>query len=263
MFFSFDLFDQLDGVTNVISSRVAGMSGGPFHSLNLGFHVGDDEQAVLENRRRLCTALKVDPESLVTGQQVHGTTVSVVTASDKGRGAVSWTGGLPATDALVTEVPGVPLLVLVADCVALSFCDPKRGVIALAHAGWKGTVGGIAQKTVAKMGESFGCNPFDIVVGVSPSIGPCCYKVGDEVVTALHEAFPEQASRCFVGNHSGSPHLDLWKANAYQLLQAGVTPDHIEVSGICTACNTDRFYSHRAETGRTGRFGGLIVMSPS
>jgi YfiH family protein len=161
---------------------------------------------------------------------------------------------------MITNTSGVALLSLVADCAAISFFDPRRKGIGLGHGGWRGTVGGIARKVVQKMNETFDCNPADILVGISPSIGPCCYEVREDVVQAFQQAFPEQAHTFFVHLPDGSIHLDVWTALKWQLLASGIQPDHMEFADICTACHTDVFYSHRAEKGKTGRFGGLIVL---
>src|SRR6266568_88695 len=165
--------------------------------------------------------------------------------------------------ALITNLPDVPLFILIADCAALSFYDPVRKVIGLGHAGWRGTVGGIARKMVEAMNAAFDCNPADLLVGISPSIGPCCYQVRDDVVAAFQEAFPDQADAIFVRQPDGSTHLDMWTALTCQMRSSGVREEHIELASICTACNTDLFYSNRAEGGRTGRFTGMIMLRPS
>jgi YfiH family protein len=159
------------------------------------------------------------------------------------------------TDALVTDVPGVFLMLRFADCVPVLFHDPVRQAVGLAHAGWRGTVSHIARATVEKMVDAFGCSPADIRAGIGPSIGPCCYEVGPEVVSAAQKAFPD--APFVLQRGSGERwHFDLWAANHHQLAAAGVT--EIELSGLCTACRTDEWFSHRAEGGRTGRLAAVI-----
>jgi YfiH family protein len=142
-----------------------------------------------------------------------------------------------------------------ADCVPILFYDPVRGAVGLAHAGWRGTVACIARATVRRMVEAFGCRPADIRAGIGASIGPCCYEVGDEVVEAARAAFPN-ARHLLRRQDGGRWHFDLWAANCHQLALEGVK--EIEVSGFCTACRTNEWFSHRAEEGRTGRLGAVI-----
>lgn len=260
VYFSYELFDQFADVTNVISSRLGGVSIGTYHSLNIGLHVGDQYTAVIKNRALLCEEVGVELSSLVACEQVHGANVSIVTAAQRGKGAVKWSDSVACTDGLITDVPDIPLFMIVADCAILSFFDSKHRVIALAHGSWRGTVGRIAQKTVSIMREVFGCDPADIVVGIGPSIGPCCYEVHEDVIESFHQAFLNQAAKFFVQQSRGSTHLDLWMANKWQLLEVGIREEHIELSDVCNACHIDMFYSHRAEKGKTGRFGGLIVL---
>lgn len=240
-------------VLHAFSDRYGGVSPAPFSSLNVGLHVGDDAAAVRENRRRLCRALGVAPEALVAGEQVHGTRVAVVGAEDRGRGAFELRDAVPGADALVTDTPGVILFALFADCVPVYLYDPKRRAVGLAHAGWKGTAGGIARRTAEKMSEAFGSRPEDLHAAIGPSIGPCCYEVGEEVARALAGAglgiVVEDAQRL---------RADLWAANAAQLAEAGVPRDNIAVAGLCTRCLRDTFFSHRGHGGRTGRMAAAI-----
>ena len=260
VFFSYHIFEPFEHLLSVVSSRLGGVSTGPYHALNLALSVGDEQAAVVKNRTLLCEAIDVDITAVTVGELAHGTNIVVATPSSKGKGTADRFQSFPCTDGLITNRLDTPLLILVADCAVLSFFDPKRQVIALGHGGWRGTVGGIVRKVVEKMNEAFDCHPADIRVGMSPSIGPCCYQVREDVINAFHAAFPDQAQRFFVPQPDGSVHLDMWTAIKWQLLDSGIQDEHIEVAGICTACHTDLFYSHRAEKGKTGRFGGLIVL---
>jgi polyphenol oxidase len=261
--FSYNIFEPFDTMSSVVSSRLGGVSAGHCHSLNLSLSAGDEDEAVLKNRTLLCEALGIELCSVTIGQLVHGTTIAIVTPSSRGKGATDRLSSLPATDGLITNMPDLPLLTLVADCTVLSFFDPKRHVVALAHSGWRGAAGGIGRKMIEKMNESFDCHPADILVGVSPSIGPCCYEVREDLIKAFHEAFPDQAQHFFFPQPDGSIHLDMWTAIKWQLLESGIQDEHIEMSRMCTACRTDLFYSHRAEKGKTGRFGALTVLHSS
>lgn len=259
-YFSYKLFKPFKGVTNVVSSRIGGVSQRPFNFLNVGLNVGDEETAVIKNRRLLCEAVGVKMHSLVAPRQMHETKIAIVGDSDRGKGASKWPNGLAQTDGLITDVPELPLLITVADCGAISFFDPKRKVVAIAHGGWRGVSKRIAQKMVLKMEEAFGCNSEDIFVGISPLIGPCCYRIGKDVIGSFYETFGKNALGFFVRQPDESLHLDLQAAIKYQLKGAGIREEQIESSPVCPACHLDLFYSHRAECGRTGRFAGLISL---
>jgi YfiH family protein len=157
------------------------------------------------------------------------------------------------------------LAILAADCAVVFLYDPVHGAIGLAHAGWQGTVAGVAARTVEKMTAEFGSLPAQLVAGVGPSIGPCCYEVGDDVTDRFFEADASIAERVFTRGENSvagtrKKHLDLWRANMLILEAAGVGGGNVEVSGICTSCNTGSFYSYRHEEGKTGRFAGLMMI---
>jgi YfiH family protein len=200
---------------------------------------------------------------MTIAQLVQGTHIEVVTSSSRGLTAEEKAQRFIDTDGLITDSADIPLFIFIADCAALSFFDPKRNVIGIGHAGWRGTVAGIAQKMVAAMNAAFDCNPADILVGISPSIGPCCYQVRDDVVAAFHKVYPEQASTFFQQQDDGSTHLDMWTALTCQLRSSGIQEEHLVLAGICTACHSDLFYSNRAQGGRKGRFTGTIMLRPS
>jgi len=260
VYFSYSIFNEHREIVHVISTRLGGTSKDPYDSLNLGLHVGDEDESVLRNRAILCRALGIDRNRLVSASQVHGARVRIVTSEDSGKGALSQNDSIPETDALVTDVPGIPLMILVADCVIVSLYDPKEKVIALSHASWRGTLGGIAAATIAKMEESFGCRSENIIAGISPSIGPCCYEVGHDVIDAFLEKFPEDAKSFFPKFGGRKAYLDLWAANRIQLVRAGIKESNIESAEMCTSCRNDLFFSYRAQKKKTGRFCGLIML---
>jgi YfiH family protein len=231
-----------------VFTRLGGQSRMPWASLNTGHTVGDDEQAVEANHQLICQALGFRRQDLVSPHQVHGTTVRVVGREDRGRVC-------PSTDALITATPGVTLMLRFADCVPLLLYEPVTQVIGLAHAGWRGTVSGIARATVEAMERAFGCQAPDMFVGIGPAIGPCCYEVGEDVVQAVSQAFPGGSER-LVHRAGDRWHLDLWAANRAQLAECGVR--QIEVAGMCTACHTHEWFSYRAAGGETGRFGVVV-----
>lgn len=247
------------GVRHFISTRHAGLSPSPYDSLNIGFRTDDEPRNVLENRRRLAAHTGIPLESFVTGKQVHGTKVAVVTEDMRGLGASDYDSALDATDALVTAAPGVCIVVQVADCVPILLYDPIKHAAGAVHAGWRSTVQGIAVKTVETMIDQFGSRPEDIVAGIGPSIGPCCYEVGPEVVVEIAEAFGGSDGLISRRSDSGKAHLDLWAANRRQLLASGLRGSAIEEASCCTRCNSDLFFS--ARTSRvTGRFAAGIML---
>jgi YfiH family protein len=233
-------------IAHGVTTRAGGVSVGPYSSLNLGLSVGDHPEAVDENRARLTLSLGFEAERLVTTPQVHGKNVLVVderTAPE----ALSI-----RADILVTREPGFLLMQRFADCVPLLLWHPDAQVVSVAHAGWRGTVIGVAGRTVEAVAELGGA-PDGVRAAIGPSIGPCCFEVGDEVVAQ----FPDADGACTVGPR-GRPHLDLWEINRCQLVAAGVPADRIEVAGACTRCQPETYFSHRALGYPAGRFGAAI-----
>lgn len=248
------------GIAHGVSARFGGVSRAPFHSLDLALHVADSVEDVRENRRRFAAALGVDAARVVAAQQVHGERIARVGEDEAGRGAFSYEDALAETDALITDAPGLPLLLFYADCVPVLFADPVRRAVGVCHAGWRGTARRIAAKTLRAMGEAFGTRPEDCLIGIAPSIGACCYEVGAEVAEAFQAAFGADAG--LLEARGDSWRLDLWRANRLQLLEAGARPDRIDCAGVCTACNHEVFFSYRADAGQTGRIGALVALTP-
>jgi YfiH family protein len=253
----FGLLATHDSVCHAVTGRRGGVSEAPYDELNLGSHVGDNPEHVVENRRRVCEALGMDFERLTFGQQVHGDGVRVVGTEEVGRGRASFEDGLPQTDGMIVRGPGIAIGVFVADCVPLLLYDPERHLAAAVHAGWRGTAAGIAAKAVRCLAEHFGTRPSDLVVGVGPAVGPCCYHVSEQVAEAIRQAVGPDAVAARRDDHWCA---DLAEANQRQLLAAGVSGDRIELSGICTSCNHDEFFSERKLGKPTGRFAALIAL---
>ena len=254
---TFTHFDKL-AVKHGVSSRLGGTSSQSFTSLNLGLHTGDEDAQVIANRQLFCQGVGVVAEDIVTAEQIHTDTVVLVTKEHIGKGAKKYGEAIRATDALITNVSDIPLMLFFADCVPVLIVDPVQRAIGVAHAGWKGTIDKIAQKTVLAMQTHFGTNPQQCLVAIAPSIGPCCYEVDDVVINRLKGQFEnwEQLAR----SNGQKWHLDLWQANCRQLEQIGVQGRNIVVSKVCTACNNQLFFSYRAENGCTGRMGAVIVL---
>ncbi len=245
--FRFDNLSALGGVAHGISSRHGGVSEGRFATLNVSFSVGDEPANVEENLRRVAEAVGSSRERLVWPRQVHGSHAVVVDGAKLG-------DSRPECDVLLTASPEPTLLLRFADCTPVLLADPVRGVVAAAHAGWRGTAARAAAAAVRAMQGSFGTDPREVVAGVGPAIGPCCYEVGEEVAGAFGDR-PWALSR----PNGSRAHLDLWEANRRALVEAGVPEKQVEVAGVCTRCHADTYFSHRAEGGQpAGRFAAVI-----
>jgi YfiH family protein len=246
-------FEHLgDGLTQAVFTRRGGCSPDPWAALNFGGTVGDDPERVLENRNRALMTLNCEPEYVYDVWQVHGVNVAIAEAPRPLE-----TPHLQA-DTILTNTPGIILMMRFADCVPIFMHDPVRKAIGMVHAGWKGTVRGLVRLAVEAMQTRFDSTPADILAGIGPSIGPDHYEIGPDVVAQVRQAFGQSAS-CLLTDDAGAIHFDLWAANRLALEKAGVK--QIEMAGICTACQPEDWYSHRAERGRTGRFGAIIALN--
>lgn len=252
------LFDA--GIRHGISTRLGGTSKPPFEKLNLGLHTGDDSNKVVENRKRFAAAVGVDFNKVVTAEQVHGNHIAVVIHAHAGSGAVIYEQALSGVDALVTNCKGLPLMLFFADCVPVLIADPVHQAVGISHAGWKGTVAQIAAKTVAQMTTSFQTVPEDCLAAIGPSIGSCCYEVDERVITLLKTAGDYWPDLVKEQQENNRWMLNLWEANRRQLLVAGLKAGNIYTSQVCTSCNAELFFSHRAEQGFTGRIGAVIEL---
>lgn len=230
------------GVDAVVTTRAGGVSTGPYHSLNLGLHVGDDDRAVVENRRRAARALGLTLDELVFCDQTHGARVAVVGTEDRGRGARRLDDALAATDAIVTSTPGVGLVVMAADCTPIVLYDPEAQVLGCVHAGWRGTTANVAEAALDAM-VALGASPSRVVAGVGPAVAAAGYQVGPEVAEAVEAALP-QPDGCLSPDDEGRWRLDLWAANRQLLVAAGVPAAHIHTSPWPTG--GDLFFSDRA-----------------
>lgn len=257
-----ELLTNSETVVHAVSTRQGGVSGGPWHSLNLAAHVGDVVEDVVENRRRFCLGLGIDPNTLVTAKQVHGDRVHLVTIADAGFGAKEYDTALDDTDALITNVPGIGLATFYADCVPLMIIDPVHGAIGMAHAGWKGTVAQIGPKTIQAMHQAFGTEAKDCLVAIGPSIGPCCYEVDLPLIEVLKTKI-SFADQVLYPNEKGNWQLDLWETNRRLLVAAGVPTTQVEIAQVCTSCYADILFSYRASGGKTGRIGAIMMIKES
>ena len=240
------------------STRGGGVSPPPFSSLNLAFHVGDRPEFVRENRQRFFEALGLDLRRSTWGHQVHGNQVVVVDRAMAGAGALDLADALPGIDAMVTNLPGLSLGIMVADCLPILIYDPKHQAIGAVHAGWRGTLSKLAAKTIAVMGQQFGTHPADCQIAIGPGIGSCCFEVRSDVIVAFQRQLPQVFQDCLV-YRNGTSFFDLYQANSLILQGIGVIGKNIfGDSTCCTSCEQNAFFSYRGAGGVTGRQAGVI-----
>jgi purine-nucleoside/S-methyl-5'-thioadenosine phosphorylase / adenosine deaminase len=251
-----------DGVTAIVTTRHGGVSTGVYASLNLGDHVGDDPEAVRENRRRLAAALGVD--RLTVADQQHGARVAVIDAALAGcghAGAADARAALPATDAMVTDLPGVALATIVADCAPVVLFDPARRIAGVAHCGRQGAVLSVLPRTVETMRDRFGCRADDLLAGIGPAIGADSYEIGDAEATQVAAVFGAAGARGLLRpTRPGHATFDLVAALRMQLRDAGIEDRNVHTMGVDTRATTEDFFSDRAAR-PCGRFMAVIVLA--
>lgn len=258
-FLQFESYPDNGRMQHAVFTRLGGVSSAPFDSLNLSVSVPDDKAKVYANRRRAYGIYGRDTDSVVHAHLVHGADVGRVSSADNG----TW---FSRVDGIISDEVGCALTMNYADCAPILLYDPAKHAIGLGHAGWQGAVKDLPGAMVRAMAREFNSDPAQLLAGIGPCIGPCCYEVGERVISAVCNVFDEPAGLLGTvpremnsASNGGRAHFDLPEANRRNLQNAGVT--QIEQSGLCTACRTDLFYSHRAEEGRTGRFGAVLILT--
>ena len=247
---------------HLFSTRIGGVSEGDLASMNLSYARGDKKENVDENFRRIAKVLGCGVDDFVLSHQTHTTNVRVVTESDRGKG-ITKERDYEDVDGLITNIPGIVLSTFYADCVPLYFLDPREKVIGLSHSGWRGTVNKIGKITVEKMTEQYGCNPDDIIAVIGPSICVDCYEVSMDVAEEFKHVFKmaDNINKIVIPKNEEKAMLDLWQANIAVLLEAGIPKENISLPDICTACNKDVLFSHRASNGKRGNLGAFLVLN--
>lgn len=260
LYLTYPLLESTGIIKHGFSTRVGGVSEGACSTMNLSFSRGDDENAVRENFRRMANALDVEEDSFVFSQQTHTTNVRKVTLEDKGKGLTRKLD-YQDIDGLITNVPGLCLSTFYADCVPLYFVDPVKKAIGLSHSGWRGTVGKIGCVTVQKMQEEYGSNPENIIAAIGPSICQDCYEVSEDVIVEFQNHFDKKYwKELYYKKENGKYQLNLWKANEIVLEEAGVLKEHIAVTNLCTCCNHESLFSHRASKGKRGNLAAFLAL---
>lgn len=262
-YLTFPLLEETGLVRHLFSTRTGGVSQGIFSSMNLSYSRGDLKEAVDENFRRMAEIFEAGPEKIVCSKQTHTTNIRCVTEKDCGKGVVCPTD-YEDVDGLITNVPGVILSTSYADCVPLYFVDTKNRAIGLSHSGWRGTVARMGQATLNAMSDAFGTKPEHVVAAVGPSICRDCYEVSEDVALEFKKNFPASFPEFLSpGMAEGKFQLDLWTANVRVLKDAGILAQNIAVTDICTCCNSDYLYSHRASNGQRGALAAMMELRKS
>lgn len=255
----YPLLEETGIVEHCFTTRLGGVSEGMYSTLNFSVVRGDAPEAVLENYRRVAEAFGKTVDDFVCTDQTHTTNVLQVGVAELGYGV---TKERPYTDidGLITNEPGVILSTFYADCVPLYFVDPVHKAIGLSHSGWRGTVGRMGQKTLEAMTAAYGTNPKDVYAAVGPSICQDCYEISEDVAEHFYKEFEGHGDEILINKGNGKYQLDLWKTNEIVLLEAGILPEHLAVTNICTCCNSDILFSHRASQGKRGNLAAFMMI---
>jgi uncharacterized protein, YfiH family len=257
--YTFNLFANRNDVRTFVTTRIGGESSEHLATCNIGLTEFEPAATTITNRKKICSALNLDFEKMTFQNQVHGDTITIIDRNNAGAGNRVKAESIPNSDALITNRKGIILFAQAADCVPIVLFDTEKKVAAAIHAGWRGTVKKIAQKATKRMIADFECNPKNILAGIGPSIGHCCYEVGEEVADAVATSFPN--SSMLLVPYNNRYHLDLWAANEVQLEEVGIPANNIEIAKLCTKCNPTLFFSSRHDKGKTGRFGiGITIL---
>lgn len=260
LYFTFPKLDRA-GAINAFSTRLGGVSSGNAASMNFSFQLDQSDKAVQENYKIFSSAVGFNPDKIIVAKQTHTDNIRIVTAEDFGKG-VTRERDYDNIDGLVTNIKGAVLCTHYADCTPLLFFDPKKGVAATAHAGWRGTVLEIGAKTVYLMRDTFGCDPADIIAAIGPNISKCCYEVDTPVIEEINKIPYLDLPLCYTAKGDGKYMLDLKETNRQILIFAGIKPENIDIADLCTSCNSEIFHSHRKTCGKRGVLGAFIGIKP-
>ncbi len=258
-YLSFPLLEETGIIQQAFTTRLGGVSKGACSSLNLSFTRGDDPEDVKKNYELLEEAWGLPMKDSVLSHQTHTVNIKKVTKEDKGKG-LHREKGYVDIDGLMTNEPGIPLVTFFADCVPLYFVDPVKKAIAVSHSGWRGTVNQMGPVTIEAMSREYGTRPEDLYCAIGPSICQDCYEIGPEVAEEFERAFPRYTNLLLRKKENGKYQLNLWKANEILLLEAGVLPERIQVTGLCTHCNSDVLFSHRTTGNARGNLSAILCL---
>ncbi|MGN0438000.1 MAG: peptidoglycan editing factor PgeF [Lachnospiraceae bacterium] len=263
-FVTFPKLAEQKDIVHGFSTRLGGVSKNHLSSMNLSFSRGDEKENVLENHKRFAKVIGYDEKKLVFSDQVHTTKIHKVGKEDAGKGIVT-ESDIKEIDGLVTNIPGIPLITFYADCVPLYFYDPVKKVVALAHSGWRGTIEEIGGKMVSFMEKEYGSKAADMICAIAPSICQSCYEVSSDVALQFKEKYSvyyenKDMTELLYKKENGKYQLNLHKACELTLLHAGILKEHLDITDLCTCCNPDIFFSHRASMGKRGNLAAVIML---
>ena len=258
-YLTYNSLKEIKFINHAFSTRLGGVSEGIFDSMNMAFNRGDNPDSVTENYRRLCQSAGFDFDTLVASAQDHHTFVRKVSSENVGTG-ITKPRDMESVDALITNEKGVTLVTYYADCTPLFFVDTNRKAIALAHAGWRGTVGRIGEEVIKKMSSEFGTNPADLVCAVGPAISKCCYEVDKACADEFYNLKDLDNSQFIFPKENNKYMIDLLEANRQILIKAGVNSKNITLSDLCTRCNSELLWSHRATNGQRGTMCAMMCI---
>ena len=255
---TFPQISEQERIIHGFSTRLGGMSRGYVGSMNLSTARGDTPENVQENLRRLGECIGFEQQNLVLSHQTHTANVRTVTEADRGCGIVK-ERPYQDVDGLITNVPGLVLMTFYADCVPLFFVDPVHRAVGLTHSGWRGTVQQIGRVTLERMREEYGTLPEDVIAAIGPSICQDCYEVSEDVIDEFRKVYTEEEQKeIFYRKENGKYQLDLWKANRILLMNSGIRPENMNISELCTCCNSELLFSHRASQGKRGNLAAFL-----
>ena len=256
---TFDALSECDGIRHGFTTRLGGISSGIFESLNFKKGIGDSDENVDENFRRVAEEFGITPEHIVITHQTHTSNVRVITEEDAGKG-VTRPLDYSDVDGLVTNMPKLLLSVFSADCVPVIFYDPVKKCIGACHSGWRGTAARISKKIIETMTENYGTSPSDVICAIGPSICADCYEISEDVADVFKHEFPAHTDEILLDKHNGHFQLDLWKTVDITLEEAGVKNERSHTTDICTCENPTLLFSHRASHGKRGVQGAFIML---
>lgn len=260
-YLAFPGLEKTGAVDHLFSTRLGGVSREHLGTMNLSFTRGDKEEYVRENYRRIAEAINCEIGDFVFSHQTHTANVRIITGKDRGKGLTEPLD-YQDVDGLVTREPGIVLSAFFADCVPLFFVDPVNKVIGLSHSGWRGTIGRIGEKTIERM-EELGALRECIRAAIGPSICRDCYEVGEDVASVFKQEFLEHQEEILKDKGEGKYLLNLWKVNELILLEAGIRMENLETTNLCTCCNHELLFSHRASQGMRGNLGAFLRLKKS
>lgn len=258
-YISYNALEKIPWITHGFSTRAGGVSEGCLSSMNLGHGRNDAEENVIRNHEIIAEAIGFDAHNIVASRQTHTTNVRVVSKEDCGKGVYK-ERDYDDVDGMITNEKNIVLATYFADCVPLYIVDTKNKAIGLSHSGWRGTVGKIGQVTLEKMNEQYGTKPEDTVVCIGPSICQNCYEISLDVAEEFMKAFPNHKEEILKDKGNDKFLLDLWECNRIIFEEAGVLPENINLPDLCTCCNSEFLFSHRATNGKRGNMAAFLSL---